>query len=288
MNTRIYPFLAAASLLCSSCFSPAEGIGLDTDPDAVPVTFSISRIEQMSFDEPVTRADLTSLCSRITLAVFQEDNKVKNINQLSDNASFGTFSLALAPGTYQVVLIAHNGLGNCSVSSPENITFANNKCTDTFYSYSTIEIEEATTQSFDLKRAVAMFRLKTTDAIPDGVAKMKFYYTGGSSTFDAVTGFGCKNSRQTEIFNTTPMVGQTGLFEVYTFPHETSDQLKMTITALDDADETVAEREYPALPVTLNKITQSTVEFFAGSGSSAGELNVSIADDGQWLETVEI
>lgn len=288
---RFISLLTLLSLLCTSCFSPVseEIQGNETDPHAVKITFSIGSVEQIPFDGSDTRTALESLCSRLTLSVFREGTKVKNINQQSGQDGFGVFSLSLSPGSYQIVFIAHNGLGNCSVSSPESITFANNKCTDTFYYYDTIEVSEAMNYSIDLRRAVAMFRLKTTDLIPASVAKMQFYYTGGSSTFDAVSGFGCKNSRQTETFSVASMVGSKGVFEVYTFPHAESGELKMTVTAFDDADGIVAEREYNPLPVTINKITQSEVEFFSGGGSAAGGFEVKIPDaNGEWAGIVDI
>ena len=48
-----------------------------------------------------------------------------------------------------------------------------------------------------------MFRLVLTDEeIPATVAKLKFYYTGGSSTFSPRDGYGCVNSKQTEVRST--------------------------------------------------------------------------------------
>lgn len=282
--------LSLLSLCCTSCFSPAlENLEEDSaDPDAVRVSFQVGSIEQIPFSGIETRAELSSLCTRITLAIFRDGEKVKNISQQVSDASFGSFNVNLSPGTYQFVLIAHNGLGNCTISKPEEVKFASNKCTDTFYHYGEIVVTEAATTTLDLRRAVAMFRLKTTDAIPAEVSKMQFYYTGGSSTFNPVTGFGSVNSRQTENFSVASMVGQPGCFEVYTFPHEESDELKMTVTAFDAFDNAVSEMELNPLPVTLNKITQATVSFFTGGGggSASGGYSVTIADDGEWDDII--
>ena len=79
------------------------------------------------------------------------------------------------------------------------MTFPNNKVTDTFFYYGDLVVGTEK-QSYDLTltRAVAMFRLVLTDdEIPSTVAKLKFYYLGGSSTFrltadpdwDAVNGY---------------------------------------------------------------------------------------------------
>ena len=73
-------------------------------------------------------------------------------------------------------------------------------------------------QSYDLTltRAVAMFRMVLTDEeIPSTVTKFKFYYTGGSSTFSPSAGYGCVNSKQTEI----RPVADDGTYEIFTLPH---------------------------------------------------------------------
>ncbi len=58
---------------------------------------------------------------------------------------------------------------------------------------STVTSASNAKQSYDLTltRAVAMFRLVLTDEeIPSNVAKLKFYYVGGSSTFSPKDGYG--------------------------------------------------------------------------------------------------
>lgn len=250
------------------------------------VTFCVSELEQIPFENALeTRAaDLKSLCSRITLSVFSADEKVKNINQQSSDGSFGSFTIGLAPGTYRVVVLAHNGQGNATVSTPEKITFASNKCTDTFYYYGEIEVTESFTQHLSLKRAVAAFRMKITDAMPAEVAKMQFYYTGGSSTFNAVSGYGCVNSKQTEPFDvTSDMKGQPTEFQVYTFPHAEEGTLKMTVSALGASGDVICEKTFDALPVTLNKITCWTGTFFQPANvQQSNTLSVSIDNDGEW------
>lgn len=73
--------------------------------------------------------------------------------------------------------------------------------------------------NLELKRAVSKFRLIVDDSIPSDVVQMKFYYTGGSSTFNPVSGYGCINSRQTEFrVVTSEMHGKGCQFEVFTFP----------------------------------------------------------------------
>ncbi len=256
------------------------------EEDACSVTFQVTEIEQISFGEAshTRAADLQSLCSRIQLVVFQGSEKLKNVSQQRSDASFGTFTVGLTPGTYQVVVLAHNGLGNATVSSPEKITFASNKCTDTFYYYAEVEVTESFTKQILLKRAVAAFRMTLTDEMPSEVARMQFYYTGGSSTFNAVSGYGCVNSKQTETFDVTAdMSGKAAEFQVYTFPHAQEGTLKMTVSALNASGAVFCEKTLESVPVTLNKISCWKGPFFeAENVQQSNSLSVRVENDGEW------
>lgn len=269
-----YLFIALA-LLTASC----EKAILDSEENSVAireanVILHMTQYEQTAFDTrakaPATRAttDITDLCTRLNIAIFSTDGtKVKTVAQKDTDSDFGTVALTLAPATYRLVVIAHNGDGSATITSTEKVTFPNNKVTDTFYYYGDLVVT-ADVQSYDLTltRAVAMFRLVLTDEeIPSTVAKLKFYYVGGSSTFSPRDGYGCVNSKQTEI--RTVATGMTS-FDIYTLPHTEEDVLtKLTVTALDANDNTVKERTFENIPVTRNQITRYTGSFFGSGGS---------------------
>lgn len=292
MRRFFYLLFLFLPLFCSCERFDFDDAGNIITGDEVSVTFSVDQIEQTPFADVLqTRAvQLGQVCTRITLAIFRGEEKVKNINQLSSDAGFGTFTVGLTPGTYRIVALAHSGLGNPTVSTPEKITFASNKCTDTFYYYGEVQVSETASQSLMLKRAVAAFQFKTTEAIPDNVSKLVFYYTGGSSTFNAVSGYGCVNSKQTETFEVTAaMKGQPASFQVYTFPHADDGVLKMTVSALDATGETVCEKVFESLPVTLNRISCWEGSYFVASGSSqSNSLTLGIQDDGEWGGTIKV
>ena len=263
----------ALTLLVAACEKPS----LDEE-DAVTrkeanVILHMTQYEQEAFGNSGNRAttraatDITELCSRLNIAIFDDDGtKVKTVAQKEGDASFGTVAMTLAAGTYQLVVIAHNGEGSATISSTEKVTFPNNKVTDTFYYYGDLVVTSEV-QSYDLtlSRAVAMFRMVLTDdEIPSTVTKFKFYYTGGSSTFSPSVGYGCVNSKQTEIRT----VSDDGVYEIFTLPHTEEDVLtKLTVTALDANDNTVKERVFENIPVTRNQITRYTGSFFGSGGS---------------------
>ena len=288
-KTKTFIVLWAQLLMLTSC----EKAVFDAPQPAetgrtVHVEFCVTQFEEIPFSvfnsDTRSTVDVSQVCSRINLALFRDGTKVKAVNQLSTDEGFGRVSLDLAEGDYQVVVIAHSGTGTATITSPEEIKFPDNKVTDTFYYYTQLTVEQDMKVDMLLKRAVAKFRLVTTDAIPQNVQQMKFYYTGGSSTFDAVTGFGCKDSRQTEYRSvTSEMVGKPGQFEVYTFPHATEGKLKMTITALDASGGELCQRVFEDLPVKLNQITQYTGAFFEETAASGAAVFTLMAED-NWTQ----
>ena len=256
----------ALALLVAACEKPILDEETVTKKEA-NVILHMTMYEQESFTRAAT--DITELCSRLNIAIFNTDGtKVKTVAQKEGDASYGTVALNLAAGTYRLVVIAHNCDGSATITSEEKVTFPNNKVTDTFYYYGDLVVTDAK-QSYDLTltRAVAMFRLVLTDEeIPSNVAKLKFYYTGGSSTFSPKDGYGCVNSKQTEV----RPVADDGIYDIYTLPHTEDDVLtKLTVTALDANDNTVKERIFENIPVTRNQITRYTGSFF-GSGGNGG------------------
>ncbi len=260
------------------------------------VVLRLSLYEQESFG---TRAvqDIGQWCSRVNVAFFQNGTKVKSASQERSFSSFGTVSVALEPGTYQVVVMAHNSQSSATITNEETVTFANNLVSDTFYYYGTLTVSsQQASYDLELKRCVAMFRLKIADAIPSNASKIRFYYTGGSSTFSPKKGYGCVNSRQSVMMDLTP---DQKVYEVYTMPHTTSETLKMTITVYNSNADILKELELDDVPVTVNKITSYTGSLFGGAVEPGGEDPGTTPDDkgtdglhlkadGEWQGTMNL
>ena len=282
-----YLFIALAVLMVA-CEKPI----LDEDVVSMKeanVILHMTQYEQEAFGNSGNRAatraatDITELCSRLNIAIFDDEGtKVKTVAQKEGDASFGTVAMTLAAGTYQLVVIAHNAEGSATITSTEKVTFPNNKVTDTFYYYGDLVVTSEV-QSYDLtlSRAVAMLRFVLTDEeIPSNVTRLKFYYTGGSSTFSPSAGYGCVNSKQTEYRAIAP--GLT-VFDIYTLPHTEEDVLtKLTVTALDANDNTVKERIFENVPVTRNQITRYTGSFFGNGGGTTTDGTFRLTADGDW------
>ena len=209
-------------------------------------------------DEEGEGKPLEDYCSRLSIAIFDGEEKVKTLNLKAEDG-YKDIGINLEAGKYRMVAIGHNGSGNCTISSPEKVKFYKNKMTDTFFYYGTFNVidGEDTDDYILLNRAVAQFKVHITDAtIPAEAHSIKFYYTGGSSTLDAVTGYGCVQSRQTETFKLQE--GERD-YSVYTFPREENKGLKMTINILDADAQSIKEYSKEGVPVKCNNITQSNI-----------------------------
>lgn len=288
--------LFALALLAAACEKPILNEEDAVTKNEANVILHFTQFEQEPFSvgggspaAVTTRAatDITELCSRLNIAIFDADGtKVKTVAQKEGDSSYGTVALTLTAGTYRLVVIAHNCDGSATITSTEKVTFPNNKVTDTFYYYGDLVVTDAK-QSYDLTltRAVAMFRLVLTDeSVPSNVAKLKFYYLGGSSTFSPKDGYGCVNSKQTEIRPVPADFISGTAFEIFTLPHTEDDVLtKLTVTALDANDNVIKERTFENVPITRNQVTRYTGSFFgSGGGGSTSDGTLRLTADPDW------
>lgn len=276
-------------IICTCLLLSCEKALIDNNisTEEARVVFRVVSYTQEPFNTSHVRqapVRIEEACSRISFAIFEGSTKVKSINQTKGSTDFGTLSLTLPKGNYRLVAIAHNGTGAATISSPDKISFPNNKCTDTFYICQDFSVSDNSEYDITMKRATAMFCFTIEDSIPKQVDKMKFYYTGGSSTLDATNGFGCVNSKQTEYREINDEMGRKGMeFNVFTFPHAIEDTLKMTITALTSSEVTVKERTFATIPVKLNYITRYSGIFF-DTITSEGDLDIHFQADTTWIQ----
>ena len=229
--------------------------------------FEIAKTPFESFTRGIEPA--SARCTRLNFAVYDEDGtRVKQINQTSDAADFGTASFQLEEGEYTLVVVGHSSNGNPTMTNLKKIQFTNAQgYTDTFMTCCTVTVgEEPVDKQLSLDRIVSMCRFVVTDDIPANVKKMRFYYTGGSGAFDAKTGLGSVNSKQTVNFDVSS--GTQKQFDIYTFLHEVESDIDLLVTAYDDGDNVLYERDFE-VPMEQNHITWLSGAFFNGSGSSS-------------------
>ena len=146
-----------------------------------------------------------------------------------------------------------------------------------------IDVGENITFNLTMKRAVAMVRLVMKDKTPANIHNIKFYYTGGSSTFNATTGYGCVNSKQTEMRSVanSAYTGES-TYDIYTFPHADGKKLKIEISALENASSTSStyERTIDNVSVKRNYITRYSGCFY--EDESAMGRGFTMSTDDEW------
>jgi hypothetical protein len=217
--------------------------------------------------------------TRLNFAVYDmTGTRIKQVNQQSGNSDFGRASFQLAPNAYLLVVVAHSSDGNPTMANPHKIQFTNAQgFTDTFLYYDTITVDDNRRELQVVpRRIVSLCRFVITDDYLADVKKMRFYYTGGSGAFDATTGLGCVNSRQSLMFDITDGQKQ---FDLYTFLHDTEGTIHLTVTAYDAGDNVLYEREFD-VPMKQNRVTSMTGSYFTGSISiSAITINTDWEDE---------
>ncbi|MFW5526268.1 MAG: FimB/Mfa2 family fimbrial subunit [Prevotella sp.] len=236
----------------------------------------IFRISAPVTEEPMRVA--SAAFSRITLAIFKDGALVDQVNQSAEKDGFGNINMKLENGTYTAVVLAHSCEGTVNIANDVyKVAMPDNKVTDSFWCNQEFTVGDNTsTVNLSLERIVGKFVLKVLDNIPSKVKTMEFYFTGGSSTLDAVNGVGIVNSRQTvKIPVTSDMVGKPATFEVYTFPRTDSEYLKMKVSALNSSGASLTTKTFEEVPIAKNQVTTYSGSFFGGDPGSGGDTNVS-------------
>ena len=255
----------------------------DDNPETTKgnVVLSVAGFEQLKGSMRSTY-NLTDVCTRLTFTVYKDGERVKNIHQKSNGTSFGVVELSLDKGDYEVLIIGHSGLGsaNPDTKDPASVVFSNltdkgggTGYSDTFYHYGHLTVgDENTTQSYTLKRAVSLFRLVTTDAKPSTVRQMWFYVEGGCKNFDATSGEGVYNPRQTPpvmLFDLDDSSdGKPLQIDVFTFISPINSNVNVMVRALGAANsagerDIIYERNFDNVPMERNTVTQYVGSFFS-------------------------
>lgn len=241
------------------------------------VVLRVGSIEQVPFAS--TRAAvLSEACKRLSFLVYQDGARIRQENQTMSDGDFGEARFFIPEGRYFLVILAHSSDGNPTSTNAQKIGFTNKTgFTDTFlYADSLIVEDKEVEKTLDLKRIVAMVRFIPIDAVPEKADSIRFYYTGGSGTLDAMNdGWGSVNSTQTQWFSLSHTEKK---FEIYTIPHDDSDLLTVTASTYQNGANLVSERKVEDIPVKRNHITTCRGYLF----SPVYKMDFKITIDDEW------
>ena len=255
-------------LLCAACEKvdlneiEPETYASQTENATGNLTLHVARLQESPFLSDVKETDAE--CTHLCFAIYDMGGtRLKQVNQKQDDINYGTVSLQLDKGNYQLVALAHSSTKNPAMTNPAKIQFNNSiGYTDTYLYYTTLTVTDEP-QSFDLTldRIAALCRFVISDPIPDGVSQIRFQYKGGSGHLSALTGLGVTNSTQVVTRQVQPGQ-QYQAFDLYTFLHQEEGTITLTATALIAAGEGLYEWEFD-IPMAQNQITWLTGNFFA-------------------------
>ena len=274
-------------LLAASCekmvIGGAEG---PADEDA-NVVVQVMSFEQQPFSLTQTRGETETGPTKLNFIVYDEDGmRIRQESQQWGDSDFGIARFKLQEGRYFLVALAHSGKGNPTSTNVHKIGFTNKTgYTDTFlYADSLVVGEEEVDDELQLKRIVSKVKFVFNDQLPEDADSIRFYYEGGSGTFDAVTGIGVVKSQQQQWF---PVNAQDASYEIYTIPRADSDKLKVLVTTYKTAGgkiEILTEREVCDIPIQRNCITTCRGSLFDPTEQHQISINIDTTWDNEAIE----
>ena len=225
---KLFLLLAGYALL-SSCSQDEKNV-LDSYSDDfdTKVTLSFSPYSMDAMTRAAT--SIASVVMHLDVWLYESGSEVTAIHQTTADADFGTVSVTLdKTKTYTIYAVGHKAEGAASLANGI-ISFPNEKVTHAMFYTTTFTPATATSLSCLMERIVGLFKLTTTDAVPDDVTKVEFAL-GSTPTRWNVAGYGVNPQERTVSFNNiTTFSDGTVSFLMYIIAAE-NEATNYTITA---------------------------------------------------------
>ena len=221
--------------------------------------------------------------TRMTMVLYQNDVRVDYVNQVNTDPGFGTMSVDLDPGTYQLVVLAHSGQRTPTTTNCHKISFSA-PLTDVFSYYGDVTIgKEASEKTVQLTRAVAKIQLNITDEIPEGVSFFNYIYKGASVSFDPATQIGVVSSTRRNVEIEKAEGVKT--FELYTFVSSDNQTVDWDFAGYSESNEVIGSKKFSDIPVSLRKVTKIDSPVF--DGVIEGPTDITFTFDDTWEGVVD-
>lgn len=221
--------------------------------------------------------------TRMTMVLYQDDVRVDYVNQENSDPGFGTMSVDLDPGTYQLVVLAHSGQRSPTTTNCHKISFSA-PLTDVFSYYGDVTIgKEASEKTVQLTRAVAKIQLNITDDIPDNVSFFNYIYKGASVSFDPATQLGVTSSTRRNVEIEKAEGVKT--FELYTFVSSDNQTVDWDFAGYSESNEVIGSKKFSDIPVSLRKVTKIDSRVF--DGVIEGPTDITFTFDDTWEGVVD-
>ena len=216
--------------------------------------------------------------TRMTMVLYQNDVRVDYVNQDNLDKDFGTMSVDLDPGTYQLVVLAHSGQRSPTTTNCHKISFSA-PLTDVFSYYGDIVVStEASKITVQLTRAVAKIQLTVTGEIPAGVSFFNYIYKGASVSFDPATQKGVASTTRRNV--EVEKADGVKTFELYTFVSSDDQTVDWDFAGYSSEKEVLGSKKISNIPVALRNVTKIESKVF--DGVIEGPTDISVTVDDTW------
>lgn len=216
--------------------------------------------------------------THMSMVLYQDDVRVDYVNQTNTDENFGTMSVDLEPGTYQLVVLAHSGQRSPTTTNCHKISFSA-PLTDVFSYYGEVVVGKAANKiTVQLTRAVAKIQLNITDDIPAAVSFFNFSYKGASVSFDPATKIGLASSTRRNV----EIEKEDGVktFEFYTFVTGDDQTVDLDIAGYSATKDVIGAKKFPGITVGLRKVSKIDSPVF--DGVIEGPTDISVTVDDTW------
>ncbi len=266
MKKYIYCLVA----LCAGFLTACQRNDL-TEGERRAVNFHVTNYEQYYLGDE-TRAESVDLLDHLTMAIYSADTDQlvdEVVTQNKGDENYGNFTAYLEEGvTYRIVFLGYMGSKACHLTSSKAISFDDTYVPHTFLYTEVVHVDESLEPSRNvvLDRVIGAFRLVMADAMPEGVATMRFTSTRGGSVLNAQTGECVQNTGRTYdmvLADPSSWWGKkNNSFTLYYFLPKTGATMEITVDALDSKGTLIQSRTFPEVPMTINQLTIYTGNFF--------------------------
>ena len=257
-------FLMAAAAMMAACSSDNGEEPVNNETETVTISFP----QFKTTIEPLTRGttDVSTLVTHIDVW-FTDGTTTTDVHQVSTDTGFGTVSVELTRNkNYTMYAIAHKANGAATLSN-NIIAFPEEKVTHSMFYTTQFNPSTTNQMSCEMNRIVGMFRLETTDAVPNNVAKVQFIIPQTCTRW-SVSGVGAnKVDRTSEITVSSKNQDGTASFNIYIIGSDIDETYDITVKALDANNNVVTngERTFSGVTIRNNYKTIYSGAFFSPS-----------------------
>ena len=274
--------LIVAAFLCAACEKYVAEEGTQSESKVVDGNLVVKAecvvTRAGETEEGQEALPLKDRFTRMTMVLYQNDVRVDYVNQDNLDKDFGTMSVDLDPGTYQLVVLAHSGQRSPTTTNCHKISFSA-PLTDVFSYYGDVVVgKEVNKVTVQLTRAVAKIQLNITDDIPDEVAFFNYIYKGASISFDPATQKGVASTTRRNV--EVEKADGVKTFELYTFVSSDDQTVDWDFAGYSEEKEVLGSKKFSSIPVALRNVTKIDSPVF--DGVIEGPTDISVTVDDTW------